>query len=253
MKRNLFFLLAPFLFSPAFAQEDEAKPVDVDKLNHTLSDAIAKGESWTNDPTLIASHLTGPWITNEADSEPASMQRRVLGTSKGGENTGPVTVVVKEIGLFDDAVRQIDHLYRFVLKDGNWTIKAATVKNLNARPAFPALVGDKQKRRVAKLLIWSSGGVDLNAQAKANGIDDLGGLVTKAIGEKDPEALAKVLKLGSKTDGAASEAYAELVYGLSALFERQTFQRFLFFNLEEKEREAVEEFIEWVETDLLPE
>ena len=243
--------LAAVFFHVASA-EDFEKPKEIGPLNEAIATGAAAGETWIKDPTLIAGKLTGSWLGSQPDSEPASQSRQVVGMIEGEAGAaGKVAVVVKEIGLFDDAVRRIDHTYEFSLKDGTWTVISAKLKAHDARPPYPAYAENLKQRKAGTLLCLNSTGAELAELAQANGIENFSALVSDAIGG-DRESLIKVLKLAKLTDGAAAEIYAELAFGLSCLFERTTFQRMLYFDLEEDEREAVQEYIEWIETDVVP-
>ncbi|MDB4662137.1 hypothetical protein OAE61_00725 [Verrucomicrobiales bacterium] len=252
MKISASFFFSIFAFGFATFADDTTQAKEVEPLNAKIAAGITKGELWTNDPSQIAAVLTGPWLSNTPDSEASSQSREVIATSEGEGNSGKVSVKVKEIGLFDDAVRQLDHTYEFVLKNGHWTVTAATTKAHDARPAFPIAESENlQKRRAGVLVVMSSTGHELQELAKANGIPELSVVASDAIfGNHD--SLVKILKLSTKVDGAAAEIYGELVYGFSCAFESNGFTRFLYFNLEEKEREAVLEFIKWIESDVVP-
>ena len=145
--------IAAFAIFQIVNAEDFEDPKEIGPLNEAIAAAEAKGESWVRKPTLIAEKLTGPWLSNQPDSEPGSQSREVIGTSTAEAGAaGKVTVVVKEIGLFDDATRQLDHTYEFALKEGIWTVTSAKVKAHDARPPFPAYTENLKQRKAGTLL-----------------------------------------------------------------------------------------------------
>ena len=222
-------------------------------MNKKIQAAAANGESWTKDPSKIAGALTGDWITAGEVEEPSSRDREIIGESKRNKEGDIIAVVtVKEIGLFDDATRQIDHVFEFRgTKDKGWLITKAFQKSYNARPPFPDKNLDIDKQRTGRLLALASAGREMSEFAAKNGIENLGETLVAAL-DGDKDALKKILGLSTKVEGINSSIYAEMLWGISMYFDHSTFQRFLVFEVDEKQQEMIGGFLAWIRRDLLP-
>lgn len=234
--------LALFCTTPLISEE---QTLDLAPLNEQLTQAFDSGEEWAQDPALIAPMLVGNWIV--PGNEMASMRREVASSTSGEDPTTGITVVVKEDGLLDDAVRRIDHSFIFNLQDGKWVITEASVKYHNARPAFPLREEENMAKATAgALLLRQAPSPALAEIAKTAGILDLPETTTLALGG-DPDSLNALLNLSLDLTEESREDYARLLYGLSCSFEKNGFSRYLFFNLEEEAPMKILEMIRELE------